>query len=114
MTCPLRRFRRAFREQPFVDVPFDVGFEQHPRLGLDEVDDQALQGGRVLDVLTRFLEDLPQHATLLPQLLEHVTVMHFEVVTILRQEASPDVHGFVALYEPTGSSKVLSTRVTMT
>ena len=89
LTRALRRFRRAFREQAFVDVALDVGLERHPSLGLDEVDDQALQGGWVLYVLARFLEDLAQHAALFSQLLEHVTVMHFEIVTVLRQEASP-------------------------
>jgi len=85
----LGRFLRRPRQQTLVDVALDIRLHRQPIFGLDQVHDQALQGGRVLDIGTRLLEDFTQHARLLAQLFQNMPVMHLQLVPIQRQEAAP-------------------------
>ena len=51
-------------QQTFVDVPFHIGIQAAPGLIIDELND-ALEFGRVLNLVLRFSEDYPQRAALL-------------------------------------------------
>jgi hypothetical protein len=61
--------------------------EAHPRLLVDVVD-EAAQAGRVLDAVLSLAEDDPDHAALLLQLLQGLTVLALQrlalqLVTVL-------------------------------
>src|SRR6266496_5551921 len=60
LSCTLRRLCRASREEPLVDVALHVRLELEPPFRLYEIDDEALQRRRVLDVRPRLLEDLAE------------------------------------------------------
>jgi len=49
-------------EQPFVGVALDVGVDSGPGLGLDQVDDQPAQLGRILDAILGLAEDQAERA----------------------------------------------------
>jgi hypothetical protein len=79
----------ALRASSPVDVPLHVRLHRRPLLGVDEVDDQPPQRGRVLDLLPRLLEDLPQHPHLPAQLLEDVPVVRLELLPVALEQARP-------------------------
>ena len=62
--APLLVSSAFFSEQPLVGVALDVGVEHRPLLAVDQVDDQAAQLGRVLDLVLRLAEDHAEHAWL--------------------------------------------------
>jgi len=80
-------------EQPLVRVALHVGVERHPLLAVDQVDDEAAQLGRVLDLVLRLAEDQAEHARVLAQRLERVAVLHLERVALPGQERGPVVAG---------------------
>ncbi len=76
-------------QQPFVDVALDVGLHRRPLLGVDQVHDQPLERGRVLDLLPSLLEDLAQHPRLLAEFFEDVPVVDFQLVAVPLEQALP-------------------------
>ena len=67
--------------------------------GVDQVDDQPPQRGRVLDLLPGLLEDLAQHPRLLAEFFEDVPVVDFQFVAVqLRAgSAQPSFGGTIGL-----------------
>ena len=57
-------------QQPLVGIPFDVGIQDRPLFAIDQIDDQAPQLGRVLNLVLGLAEDEAEHAPLFAQLLQ--------------------------------------------
>ena len=77
-------------QQTLVDVALDVGVEHHPMRAVDHVD-QPEELGRIVDLVLRLGEDLPQHPSLLAEPAEERNVMRFELRTAAAGEAGPVV-----------------------
>src|SRR5712691_8809010 len=58
-----------------------------PLLLVDQVDDEAAQLGRILDLVLSFAEDDAEHALAFAERVEHVPVVRFEIVAVLGQQA---------------------------
>jgi hypothetical protein len=69
-------------QEPFVRLAFDVGVEGHPALGVDQVDDEAPQLGRVLDAVLCLAEDRAEHARQTAELGEDMAVVNLELVAV--------------------------------
>ena len=76
-------------EQPLVRVSLNVGIEDHPLLLVDEVRDEALELGRVLDLVLRLPKDDPERARLPAELGKGMAVLHLERVAIEAMERLP-------------------------
>src|SRR3712207_9106317 len=70
----------ALREQRLVGVALDVGAGRRPVLLVDEVDDEALELGGVLDPVLRLAEDDAEDAGLPGEVLEDVPVGQLQIV----------------------------------
>ena len=98
-------------EQTFVDVALDVGAERAPRFLIDEIDDEAAQVGRVLDLVLGFPEDDIEDTRLFAEIFEGVAVMSFEREAVQFDEAGSVVifgDGGLAVVGRTGPLVVLS------
>ena len=69
---------------PFTSASIDDHFS-----GVDQVHDQPLQRGRVLDLRPGLLEDFAQHARLLAQFFQDVPVVGLQFVAVELQQARP-------------------------
>src|SRR5271157_3081994 len=81
----LRAFRSALREEPLVDVAFDIRLHRHPLFGLDQIDDQATERNGVLDFRLRLLEDLPEHPGLRAEVFEDAAILRLQGFAFLRE-----------------------------
>lgn len=77
-------------KQALVDVAFDVGAQRHPLRFIDHVD-QAIELGRILNLVLRLGEDRTEHTRLVAQLAQERHVMHFEIGAPPGLEAGPVV-----------------------
>ena len=73
-------------QQAFVGIALHVGAHRHPGFLVDEIDDQAPQLGRVLELVLRLVEDQPEQALLVAQRLKRVAVVIEQLVAILVQQ----------------------------
>jgi hypothetical protein len=78
-------------EEALVGVALDVGADADPLLLVDEVGDQALELGRVLDLVLGLAEDDAEEAVLLAQVLEGGAVVALQVGAVALDEARPVV-----------------------
>ena len=78
-------------QQAFVRVALHVGRQAGPLLLVDQVDDEAAQLGRILDLVLSFAEDDAEHALAFAERVEHVPVVCFEIVAVLGQQTRPVV-----------------------
>jgi hypothetical protein len=79
---------RALGEQLLVRVALDVDAGRRPVLLADEVDDEPLQLGRVLDLVLRLAEHDTEDARLLAEPLEDVAVGDLQLVARPRRAAA--------------------------
>ena len=77
-------------EQALVDLALDVHVEPVPHLGVDEAD-EAVQLGRVLDLVLRLAEDGAEQAVLLAERRERLAVVRLEGLALARGEVGPAV-----------------------
>lgn len=82
-------FRIAL-QQALVDIALHIRAHRHP-LGFVDHIDQAVQLGRILDLVLRLGENLPQHPRQLAQLHQQRHVMHLQLRTTLRFKTLPVV-----------------------
>ena len=80
----------VFLQEAFVNLALDVRPHGAPPLLVDHVD-EAEELGRVLDLVLRFGEDLPEDAFLLPQLPQKRDVVKLQIRAALCREAFPIV-----------------------
>ena len=83
-------------QQPLVSIALHIGGEAGPLFLIDQIDDEAAELGRVLNLVLRLAKDNAEHARPFPECFEHVPVMRLQFVavkgnTILGQEARPIV-----------------------
>jgi hypothetical protein len=81
----------VFFEQALVGVALHIGVEHRPRFLVNEVDDEAAELGRVLDLVLRLAEDGAEHPGLLSQRFENVTVVRLQLIDILGEKTRPIV-----------------------
>ena len=79
-----------FSSKPFVDVALDVGVHAHPLHLVDHVD-QAVELGRVLNLVLRLGEDLAQHVLALAEFAQQLDVMRFQLRSALCFQDRPSV-----------------------
>ena len=77
-------------QQPLVDVALDVGTERDP-IGVVHHVDEAVELRRILNLVLRFGEDLPQHAPPRAELAQQRDVVSFKLRAPLRLQALPVV-----------------------
>ncbi len=82
LPCTTLGVLRVLLQQPFVRIAFDVSVETRPTLPIDQIDDEAAQLGRVLDLVLRLAEDDPQHPRLPAQRFQDVPVLDLQRVAI--------------------------------
>jgi len=76
-------------QQPLVGVALDVGVEGCPPLAVDQVGDEALQLGRILDLVLGLAEDDPEHSRLAPQRLQRVPVLALQGIAVQPDQRGP-------------------------
>ena len=89
LTGTLWRLLGRLGQQTFVDVALHVRAHRHPVLGVDQVDDQPLEGRRILDLLPSLLEDLPQHPSLFRKLRQDAPVVRLQLLAVASEKACP-------------------------
>ena len=79
-------------QQPLVDVALDVGTERDP-IGVVHHVNEAVELRRILNLVLRLGEDLPQHAPPRTELAQQRDVMSFKLRAPLRLQTLPVVRG---------------------
>ena len=83
----------VFLQQPLVGVPLHVGAHHRPVFLVDQIDDQAAQLGRVLELVLRLVEDQPEQSLLAAEIFQGVAVVVEELVAVLLHQRRPAVFG---------------------
>ena len=89
LTGPGLHVLRALGQQRLVGVALDVDVGGRPLLGVDEVVDEPLELGRVLDAVLRLAEDRPQRAGLVGQADEDLRVLDLELGAVGVEQPLP-------------------------
>ena len=80
-------------QQPLVGVPLHIGAHHRPVFLVDEIDDQAAQLGRVLELVLRLVEDQPEQALLVAEIFQGMAVVVEKLVAVLLHQRRPGVGG---------------------
>ena len=76
-------------QQPFVGITLDVGAEDHPALLVEQVGDQSLEFGGILDLVLGLAENQPEQAVLFAEVLQHTVVLDFQLHAVLSHQGAP-------------------------
>jgi hypothetical protein len=81
----------VFFQKALVDIAFDIGGVCAPGFLIDEIHDEAVQVGGVLDLVLGFAEDDAENTRLLAEIFEDIAVMLFKRDAVHLDEAGPVV-----------------------
>lgn len=87
-------------QKTFVGLAFDVSTEGHPLLLVEQVGDEALELGAILDLVLGLAKHQAEQAVLLAKVLQDQAVLGFECRTVLAHPRAPVVdrrHGEVLI-----------------
>jgi hypothetical protein len=76
-------------QQAFVGVALHIHAQRGPGLAADQVADQPLQLGRILNAVLRLAKDGAQHTGLFAQLDQNVPVMRVQRIAVKALQALP-------------------------
>ena len=85
-------------QQAFVGIALDIGAEDHQALLIEQVGDQSLEFGGILDLVLGLAEHQPEQAMLLAEVLQHAAVLGFQLHAVLAHKGAPVIpirHGRV-------------------
>jgi hypothetical protein len=68
-----------------------VGAEDHPALLIEQVGDQAVEFGGILDLVLGLAEHQPEQAVLFAEVLQDAAVLGFQLHAVLSHQGAPVV-----------------------
>lgn len=78
-------------QQAFIGIALDIGAEDHPALLIEEIGDQALEFGGILDLVLGLAEHQPEQAVLFAEVLQNAAVLGFQLHAVFPHQGAPVV-----------------------